>query len=153
MVLTSTSPRSLSRKIPTTCTPSTARRISTPRHRFTAAFTYDVPKLAGPNWIAQGWQLNTIVTAQSGRPVPIVSANDTSAQNGDVYPTPSNYHQRPNLVPGINPVNSNWRSAPDSIGYLNGAAFAQPDYAAPENLIGSFGNLGRNAIYGRASAT
>jgi hypothetical protein len=118
------------------------------RHRFTAAFTYDVPKLVGPNWIAQGWQLNTIVTAQSGRPVPIVSANDTSAQNSDVYPTPSNYHQRPNLVPGINPVNSNWRSAPDSIGYLNGAAFAQPDYAAPDNLLGSFGNLGRNAIYG-----
>ena len=118
------------------------------RHRFTAAFTYDLPKLAGPNWIAQGWQLNTIVTAQSGRPVPIVSANDTSAQNGDVYPTPSNYHQRPNLVPGVNPINSNWRSAPDSIGYLNGAAFAQPDYAAPDNLVGSFGNLGRNAIYG-----
>ncbi|MGD0791924.1 MAG: TonB-dependent receptor [Terriglobales bacterium] len=118
------------------------------RHRFTAAFAYDVPKLAGPNWIARGWQLNTIVTAQSGRPVPIVSANDTSAQNGNVYPTPSNYHQRPNLVPGINPINSNWRSAPDSIGYLNGAAFAQPDYAAADNLVGSFGNLGRNAIYG-----
>src|SRR5208337_2578171 len=47
------------------------------RHRFTAAFDYDVPKLAGPDWIARGWQLNTIVTAQSGRPVPIVSANDT----------------------------------------------------------------------------
>ena len=118
------------------------------RHRFTAAFTYDVPKLAGPNWIARGWQLNTIVTAQSGRPVPIVSANDTSAQNGDVYPTPSNYHQRPDLLAGVNPVNSNWRSAPDTIGYLNGAAFAQPDYAGPGNLIGSFGNLGRNAIYG-----
>ena len=118
------------------------------RHRFTGAFTYDVPKLAGPNWIARGWQLNTIVTAQSGRPVPIVSANDTSAQNGDVYPTPSNYHQRPDLLAGVNPVNSNWRSAPDTIGYLNGAAFAQPDYGGPDNLIGSFGNLGRNAIYG-----
>ena len=118
------------------------------RHRFTAAFTYDVPTLSGPNWIARGWQLNTIVSAQSGRPVPIVSANDSSAQNGDVYPTPSNFHQRPNLVPGINPINSNWRSAPDATGYLNGAAFAQPDFAAPDNLIGSFGNLGRNAIYG-----
>ena len=118
------------------------------RHRFTAAFTYDVPKLAGPNWIARGWQLNTIVTAQSGRPVPIVSANDTSGQNSSVYPTPSNYHQRPDLVAGINPINSNWRSAPDTIGYLNGAAFAQPAYALPDNLVGSFGNLGRNAIYG-----
>jgi hypothetical protein len=118
------------------------------RHRFTAAFTYDVPKLAGPNWIARGWQLNTIVTAQSGRPVPIVSANDTSGQNADVYPTPSNYHQRPDLVPGVNPINPNWRSAPDTIGYLNGAAFVQPPYASPNNLVGSFGNLGRNAIFG-----
>ncbi len=118
------------------------------RHRFTAAFTYDVPKLAGPNWIAGGWQLNTIVTAQSGRPVPIVSANDTSGQNADVYPTPSNYHQRPDLVPGVNPINPNWRSAPDTIGYLNGAAFVQPPYASPNNLVGSFGNLGRNAIFG-----
>ena len=118
------------------------------RHRFTAAFTYDVPKLAGPNWIARGWQLNTIVTAQSGRPVPIVSANDTSGQNADVYPTPSNYHQRPDLVPGVNPINPNWRSAPDTIGYLNGAAFVQPPYASPNNLVGSFGNLGRNGIFG-----
>ncbi len=118
------------------------------RHRFTAAFTYDLPKLVGPNWIARGWQLNTIVTAQSGRPVPIVSANDTSAQNADVYPTPSNYHQRPDLVPGVNPINPNWRSAPDTIGYLNGAAFVQPPYASPNNLVGSFGNLGRNAIFG-----
>jgi carboxypeptidase family protein len=124
------------------------------RHRFTAAFTYDVPKLAGPNWIAQGWQLNTIVTAQSGRPVPIVSANDTSGVNPNLLPpnsfppTPSNFHQRPNLVPGVNPINSNWESAPDSIGYLNGAAFAQPDYATSANPQGSFGNLGRNAIYG-----
>ncbi len=118
------------------------------RHRLTAAFTYDVPKFGGPSWIGKGWQFNTIVTAQSGRPVPIVSANDTSAQNGDVYPTPSNYHQRPNIVPGEPIINSDWRSAPDSIGYLNGAAFSQPDYASGANLVGSFGNLGRNAIYG-----
>src|SRR5208282_1693997 len=93
------------------------------RHRFTAAFTYDVPKLVGPNWIARGWQLNTIVTAQSGRPVPIVSANDTSGcdpNNPNCPPfalTPSNFHQRPDLIPGINPINPNWRSAPDTIGY------------------------------------
>ena len=118
------------------------------RHRFTAAFSYDVPKLGGPNWFSQGWQLNTIVTAQSGRPVPIVSANDSSAQDGSIFPTPSNFHQRPNLVPGVNPVNSGWRAGPDTIGYLNGAAFAQPDFAAPANLVGSFGNLGRNAVSG-----
>jgi hypothetical protein len=31
---------------------------------------------------------------------------------------------------------------------LDGAAFTQPNYAAADNLVGSFGDLGRNAIYG-----
>ena len=125
------------------------------RHRFTTAISYDVPKLIGPNWISRGWQLNTIVTAQSGRPVPIVSGNDSSGCDPNTDPncipysaTPSNYHQRPNLVPGISPINSNWRSSPDFIGYLNGAAFSQPNNATAANPQGSFGNLGRNAIYG-----
>jgi outer membrane receptor protein involved in Fe transport len=111
------------------------------RHRFTMAFTYQVPHLFGPHRLADGWQLNTILAAQSGRPVPIVSAKDTSALPNSNFNTRSNFHQRPNLVPGHNPINSNWESAPDAIGYLNGNAFAQP----PD---GTFGNLGRNAIFG-----
>ncbi len=111
------------------------------RHRFTAAFTYQAPKLFGPKRLAEGWQLNTIVTAQSGRPVPIVSANDTSALDNPNFNTRSNFHQRPNVVPGQPFINSNWESAPDFIGYLNGAAFSQPP-------VGTFGNLGRNAIFG-----
>jgi hypothetical protein len=118
------------------------------RHRFTAAFTYQLPRLAGPPRLAEGWQLNTIVTAQSGRPVPIVSSNDTSGAVFDQFPSPSNFHQRPDLIPGVNPINSHWESAPDTIGYLNAKAFAQPLDAAAANPQGSFGNLGRNAIYG-----
>jgi len=108
------------------------------RHRFTAAFSYSLPNFGGPKRLTQGWQINTIVTAQSGRPVPIVNSDDTS---GTGFPTPSNFHQRPNVVPGINPINSNWESAPDTIGYLNANAFADP-------AVGTFGNLGRNEIYG-----
>ncbi|MGA8868827.1 MAG: TonB-dependent receptor, partial [Candidatus Sulfotelmatobacter sp.] len=111
------------------------------RHRFTAAFSYDLPHFAGPKRLAEGWRLNTIITAQSGRPVPIVNSNDTSGANSNVFPTPSNFHQRPDLVPGVNPINSNWESAPDVIGYLNANAFADPPF-------GTFGNLGRNEIYG-----
>jgi hypothetical protein len=108
------------------------------RHRYTAAFTYQIPRLPGPRRLGEGWQANTIINAQSGRPVPIVNSNDTS---GVSFPTPSNFHQRPNVVPGVNPINSNWQSAPDVIGYLNGNAFSQP-------ADGTFGNLGRNEIYG-----
>ena len=108
------------------------------RHRYTAAFTYQIPRLPGPPRLGEGWQVNTIISAQSGRPVPIVNSNDTS---GVSFPTPSNFHQRPNVVPGVNPINSNWQTAPDVIGYLNGNAFSQP-------ADGTFGNLGRNEIYG-----
>jgi hypothetical protein len=41
-------------------------------------------------------------------------------------------------VPGVNPILSNWSPAP---GYLNPLAFQQP-------ADGTFGNLGRNAIFG-----
>ena len=118
------------------------------RHRFTAAFTYLIPRFAGPRMLTAGWQLNAIVTLQSGRPVPIVSSNDTSGQAFDQSPSPSNFHQRPDLIPGVNPINSNWQSAPDTVGYLNGNAFAQPLDATPANLVGSFGNLQRNGITG-----
>jgi hypothetical protein len=118
------------------------------RHRFTAAFTYQAPRLAGPRRLVEGWQLNAIVTAQSGRPVPIVSSNDTSGASFDQSPSPSNFHQRPDLILGVNPINRNWESAPDSIGYLNGNAFAQPLDATAANPQGSFGSLGRNAVYG-----
>ncbi len=116
------------------------------RHRFTAAFTYELPRLGSSKRLAEGWQVNTIVTATSGRPVPIVSADDTSGVIFDQFPSPSNFHQRPNVVAGVNPINPHWESAPDMIGYLNGNAFADPPLAA--NQAGSFGDLGRNSIYG-----
>jgi len=111
------------------------------RHRLTVAFTYQLPEFGGPKRLTAGWQLNTIITAQSGRPVPIVNADDTSGASFDQSNSPSNFHQRPNLVPGQPIINSNWESAPDFIGYLNGNAFVDP----PE---GTFGTLGRNAIFG-----
>jgi hypothetical protein len=110
------------------------------RHRFTAAFSYRLPPFHGSRRLAEGWELNTIVTLQSGRPVPIVNANDTSGLQFDQFPSPSNFHQRPDLVPSQPIVNSNWEAGPDSIGYLNGNAFADPP-------LGTFGTLGRNAVY------
>jgi hypothetical protein len=99
------------------------------RHRFTTALNYRVPTW-GPKRLGDGWALNTIITAQSGRPIPIITADDTS---GRFY-----FNQRPNVVPGINPILSDWKPG---TGYLNAEAFAQPDF-------GTFGNLGRNSIYG-----
>ena len=108
------------------------------RQRFTTALSYALPDFSSHKRLGSGWALNTIVTAQTGRPVPIVSANDTSGLNGVAV---SNFHQRPNMNPGVNPIVSNWRSAPDTIGYLNPSAFIQP-------AAGTFGTMQRNSIYG-----
>lgn len=97
------------------------------RHRWTSALNYQLPQLARlPQLLGDGWQLNTIFTVQSGRPIPIVTSN------GGI-----NFHQRPDVVPGVDPVLPHWNA---STGYLNPAAFANP--------AGLFGNLGRNQIYG-----
>ena len=102
------------------------------RQRFTAAANYAIPSFAfGPAWLHSGWQLGSIVTLQTGRPIPIENSYDNSGRY-------NHYNQRPNLLPGINPIIAHWNP---TTGYLNPNAFAQPDN-------GTFGNLGRNAIFG-----
>ena len=101
------------------------------RQRFTGAFSYDVPTWhAVPKALGGGWTLNWIASLQTGRPIPIVTVNDTT---GRYY-----YNQRPNVVPGINPILPHWN--PET-GYLNANAFSQPPF-------GTFGDLGRDSIFG-----
>ena len=100
------------------------------KHRFTAAINYDLPRWQALKQLGSGWQLNWIVSLQSGRPIPIATSSDSS---GRFY-----FNQRPNVVPGVNPILANWTPAS---GYLNPLAFVQPAF-------GTFGNLGRNSIYG-----
>ncbi len=100
------------------------------RHRFTSALNYDLPTWKALRQFGSGWQVNSIISIQSGRPIPIDNSSDTS---GRFY-----FNQRPNLVPGVNPILAHWTP---STGYLNPLAFIQPAF-------GSFGDLGRNSIYG-----
>lgn len=101
------------------------------RHRFTAALIYDVPTWrALPHALGSGWGLNWIASVQSGRPIPIVTATDTTGR--------SYFNQRPNVVPGVDPILPSWNPY---TGYLNAAAFSQP----PQ---GTFGDLGRDSIFG-----
>lgn len=79
----------------------------------------------------KGWQLGAIVTAQTGRPIPIEDSDDNSGRY-------NHYNQRPDRVASVNPILPHWSVA---TGYLNPNAFAQP-------ADGTFGNLGRNAIFG-----
>jgi len=101
------------------------------RHRFTGAVNYELPVWrALPKALASGWALNWIASFQSGRPIPIITSNDSTGR--------SYFNQRPNVVPGVNPILPNWNPF---TGYLNPNAFAQP-------AQGTFGDLGRDSVYG-----
>jgi len=100
------------------------------RHRFTAALNYDLPEWHAAKKFGSGWQLNWVASFQSGRPIPFANASDTS---GRFY-----FNQRPNIIAGVNPILPNWTP---TTGYLNPQAFVQPAF-------GTFGDLGRNSIYG-----
>jgi len=99
------------------------------RHRWTTAMNYQLPTfhLIGERF-GSGWQLNSIITVQSGRPIDIISGSTNFGSN-----------QRPDVVPGVPFVLPNWNP---STGYLNPAAFAVP--ASPDGV----GNLGRDRVFG-----
>jgi hypothetical protein len=108
------------------------------RHRWTSAVNYAVPDLHHvPRLLGAGWQLNSIVTVQSGRPISIIT--DAGGVN-------SNFVQRPDILPGVNPILPHWTPA---TGYLNPNAFAYPAITAADPN-GYFGDLGRDEIYGPA---
>jgi hypothetical protein len=101
------------------------------RHVMTAGFTYNVPAF-GRGRFGDGWQINTIVTLQSGRPFNITTGTDVSGTGVR--------SDRPNLVGDpfanvVQPASSLSRQ------YFSPAAFQVPP-------PGTFGNLARNALYG-----
>jgi len=101
--------------------------------RFTASVNYLVPKLhvnqmAGQ--IVNGWQLNGILTSQSGLPINIISGvdNSLSGVGGD----------QADYVSGINPARP--AGSPKTV-WFNKAAFQK-------NAVGTFGNVPRNTLRG-----
>jgi len=106
------------------------------RHRWTSALNYQAPVIPHmPKLLADGWQLNTILTVQSGRPINIVTSN---------CGVNCNFVQRPDVVPGQRFILPNWTP---TTGYLNPLAFANPAITV-QDPNGFFGNLGRDRVYG-----
>jgi hypothetical protein len=105
------------------------------RHSFVTSFIYHLPSpwqqgLAGK--LTQGWSTNGIFRAISGSPLTIAPGTDRALQGGG--------NQRVNVIG--NPVLATDRSFDDQRArYFDTAAFATP-------ALGTFGNEGRNAIFG-----
>ena len=104
------------------------------RHNLTAFLSYALPDAPHiPHVVGGGWQWNTLITAQTGSPVNITAGTNPSG-SGDGT-------DRVDLVG--NPFALTSTRSGTSVEYLNKAAFAAP-------AAGTFGNLGRNVIYGPA---
>jgi hypothetical protein len=106
------------------------------RHRLVTSFVYDVPFFANANPVVKQifshWQMNGIVTAQSGLPFNVASPTDIANTSGGGT-------MRPNLV-----------AKPSSdcggghlVGCINSSAFALP----PPGVY-MYGTAGRNLLHG-----
>ncbi len=101
------------------------------RHRFTAAVLYDLPSVISKSRVVErvlsGWQVNALLTVQSGRPFTVGTLNNPSGTN--------EFADRPDLIG--NPIPGH-RSALD---FLSFAAFS-------DRFRSRFGNVGRNTFVG-----
>lgn len=96
-------------------------------HSLVVNYAYGLPigkgKLIGRDWgrplnaTLGGWQWTGIVTAHTGLPISI-----TPASNNTVGTASYGFNQRPNIVPGVNPVPDH-QTIND---WINPAAFSQP---------------------------
>jgi hypothetical protein len=111
------------------------------RHRFSLSTVYDIPgfgKSGLTNALTRGWQLAAVFQAQSGFPLTISVFGDT-ANSGTLL--------------GENPIRANYTGLEvfgpgtrTSDAWFNPAAFSTP-------AAFTFGNVGRNTVYGPGMQT
>jgi len=111
------------------------------RHRFSASLVYEVPALRATSWthaLTRDWRLSTIYQAQSGFPFTISVFGDT-ANAGAII--------------GENPIRANYNGQPVfGAGTKTTAEWFTPTaFSTPAAY--TFGNVGRNTIYGPGMQT
>ncbi len=103
------------------------------RHIVTSFVSYQLPGSKFVPILTKGWQLNSLITLHGGTPLNILAGTNRSGTGEnrdrvDVIGDP---------FAGFSPAIANSLA----IQYINKAAFANP-------ALGTFGNIGRNALYG-----
>jgi carboxypeptidase family protein/TonB-dependent receptor-like protein len=113
------------------------------------------PRAGVAHAVLGGWEMGSIFKMNNGIPTtPLINSDPLGVQNAG-----SDEFGIPSIVPGCNPVNTNFRSSPN-LGYINTKCYTLPQatpaiaaQCAPfpgfpgtcENLLG---NAGRNSIVG-----
>lgn len=104
------------------------------RHIFTGFIAYEVPKFTdGWKYVTQGWQLNSLMTFHSGSPLDLLAGVNRSLSYDN--------RDRVDVIGSASPGAGDRTSEFGPVRYFDTAAFALP-------VTGTFGNIGRNAIYG-----
>ena len=139
------------------------------RHRFTFSITYSLPELKTKSQLLEGWQVNTIITMQSGQPWNIndqtfnFSGTNEAADRWDFVGKPSDFKSiGPNGIPCYGPggagacigaIPAACTSAATSLGAdvlaaLNTAGYCYMvrNSVLIPNGLGAFGTLGRNVF-------
>ena len=111
------------------------------RHRFALSAVYDIPAYEKARWVkllTQNWHFSTVYQYQTGMPFTISVFGDT-ANSGTVL--------------GENPIRANYTGQPifgpethTAAQWFNPAAFATP-------AAFTYGNVGRNSVYGPGMQT
>jgi hypothetical protein len=103
------------------------------RQIFTGFVSYQIPESHFAPLLTHGWQLNSLLTFHGGSPLNILAGTNRSGTGEN--------RDRVDVV--ADPFAGVTAAIPNSLAiqYLNKAAFALPG-------TGTFGNIGRNAIYG-----
>ncbi|MCW5966471.1 MAG: carboxypeptidase regulatory-like domain-containing protein [Bryobacterales bacterium] len=103
------------------------------RHSFVGFASYSLPSVAKvPRWLGSGWQFNSLFTAHSGAPLDLRAGTNRSGI--------LNNFDRVDVV-GDAFANVATTGTNRQVRWFDAAAFAVP-------ALGTFGNIGRNAIYG-----
>jgi hypothetical protein len=132
------------------------------RHSLSAHLVYDLPSPKSMGALGSkalgGWELGTIVTAQSGVPfTPIITGDVLGLGSADPWAFPS-------LVVACNPIASNPKANPNGPIYYNPQCFTFPLEGSIPNpscnntsdasgnrlpfCLNKFGNVGRNSLVG-----
>ena len=118
------------------------------RHRFVTSFNYALPFLADRHdamgYVLGGWEVNSVIVAQSGSPITIADSSGGTNYNLASYPVAT-----ANFAPGFNCGNAlNSGSLKTKIAnWVNPAAYQPDPVIGPDGTTG-FGDSPRNCIIG-----
>ncbi len=131
------------------------------RHRFTLSMTYLLPGKKSFAQLLEGWQINSIVTLQTGQPFGVMDAGSDVSATGeandrwDFYGNPNDFTATPTGIPFFGPGNLpaacvTQATANGSLDTLNNfGCYASGNSFLIPPVAGTFGTMGRNIFRDR----